>query len=167
MRGRSYFRHWGPERIFHKGDFKYLILNLLKEKPRYGYEIMRELENKFHGFYSPSPGTIYPTLQYLEELDYVTSQEQNGKRIYKITEDGLKFLEIEAKTVQDIWERMKQRFGEWGSEFHSQFGEMMSELKEIGRMLVRKARSLNREKFSRITDVLKKAYTDIEKIVSE
>ena len=54
------FRNWGQDRWFQRGDFKYLILDLLKDKPRYGYEIIRELEGKFHGFYSPSPGTVIP-----------------------------------------------------------------------------------------------------------
>ncbi|HUL23055.1 MAG TPA: PadR family transcriptional regulator, partial [Thermodesulfobacteriota bacterium] len=74
MLERHYFRHLGQERMFHRGDFKYLILDLLKIKPRYGYEVIRELEERSHGFYSPSPGVVYPTLQYLEDTGHVTSR---------------------------------------------------------------------------------------------
>src|ERR1700752_3359042 len=67
---------WGPKgrhhrggrmgRIFEQGDLKYVILRLLEEKPRHGYEIIKELEDRFGGAYSPSPGTVYPTLTMLE-----------------------------------------------------------------------------------------------------
>ena len=62
------FHHGGPfsRRMFRKGDLKYLILDMLKEKPRYGYEIIKELEGRFGGIYMPSAGIVYPTLQYLE-----------------------------------------------------------------------------------------------------
>ena len=60
----------GPwrESSFQKGDLKYVILDLIKDKPRHGYEIIRELEEMSHGLYTPSPGAVYPTLQMLEEL---------------------------------------------------------------------------------------------------
>jgi DNA-binding PadR family transcriptional regulator len=165
------FRHgygfWGPERMFHKGDFKYLILDLLKDKPRYGYEIIRELETKSHGFYSPSPGTIYPTLQYLEDMGYVSSREQDGKRVYTITEEGLKFLEEQSGTVHDIKDHMRRHWQEWGSELGAQFREVMREYGEIGRLLGQRVRRLSSDKMPRIGAVLKDALREIEKIVSE
>ena len=87
------------QRFFQKGGFKYLILDLLKEKPHYGYEIMRALEEKSHGFYMPSPGVVYPTLQMLEEMSYVTSAEQDGKKVYTITEAGLNYLDEQKKSA--------------------------------------------------------------------
>src|SRR5205823_990230 len=65
---RAFF--WGGPRgrrrqWFESGDMKYVILKLLKDKPRHGYEVMKELEERLHGCYSPSPGTVYPTLQWL------------------------------------------------------------------------------------------------------
>ncbi len=60
----------GPQREgpFQRGVIKYIILDYLKDKPSYGYEIIRALEERFYGFYVPSPGTVYPTLQMLEEM---------------------------------------------------------------------------------------------------
>src|SRR6266508_801741 len=62
----------GPRRRrrqwFESGDMKYVILKLLNEKPRHGYEVMKELEDRLRGCYSPSPGTVYPTLQWLVDL---------------------------------------------------------------------------------------------------
>lgn len=80
------------ESSFQKGDLKYVILDLIRDKPRHGYEIIRELEEKSHGLYTPSPETVYPTLQMLEEMGYASATERDGKKIYTITEEGLKFL---------------------------------------------------------------------------
>jgi len=167
MFDRHDFCGWGRERMFHKGDFKYLILDLLKDKPRYGYEIIRELEDRCHGFYTPSPGTIYPTLQYLEDVGYVTSKEQDGKRIYTITEAGLKFLETESGPAEDARERMRHGWGHWSSEFKDQFRDVMREIADLGRLVARRARGMNGEKLRRIGEVLKKATAEIEKIISE
>jgi DNA-binding PadR family transcriptional regulator len=176
MFDKHQFRHWGPGRMFQKGDFKYLILDLLKDKPRHGYEIIRELEERFHGFYSPSPGTIYPTLQYLEEAGHVTSKEQDGKKVYTITEEGLKFLAEKAQNVDDVHFRAWPGFGHsheghgwesWGAELRDQFHEVMGEIADLGRLIGRRARGMNRDKMRRVGEVLKKAYEEIEKIISE
>ena len=64
----------GPRRMrkqmFESGEVKYVILRLLKEKPRHGYEIIKELEERSGGRYAPSPGIVYPTLTMLEEMGY-------------------------------------------------------------------------------------------------
>ncbi|MCJ7743765.1 MAG: PadR family transcriptional regulator, partial [Dehalococcoidales bacterium] len=62
-----------PAGPFRRGVFKYIILQYLKDKPSHGYEIIRALEERLHGLYVPSAGTIYPRLQMLEERGYVTS----------------------------------------------------------------------------------------------
>jgi len=153
--------------MFHKGEFKYLILDLLKDKPCYGYEVIRELEEQFHGFYSPSPGVVYPTLQYLEDIGYLTSREQDGKKVYTITNEGLKFLEDQSQTIQDIKSHMRHRWGPWSSELHDQFRDIMHEIRDMGRLIGRRARGLNGEKMHRIGGVLRKAYEEIENILRE
>jgi len=60
--GERFFRGGRRTSSFQKGDLKYVILNLMKEKPRHGYEIIRELEEQSYGLYKPSPGVIYPTI---------------------------------------------------------------------------------------------------------
>jgi len=81
-----------------RGDFKYLLLDALKDKPMHGYEIMKVVNDKYGGFYMPSPGVVYPTLQMLEDVGYVTSRTENGKKIYTITDEGTEFLK-EKKPV--------------------------------------------------------------------
>jgi DNA-binding PadR family transcriptional regulator len=153
--------------MFQRGEFKYLILDLLKDKPRYGYELIRELEERSHGFYAPSPGVVYPTLQYFEEMGYVTSREQDGKKVYTITNEGLKFLEDQSETVKDIKSHMHRCSGPWSSELRDQFRDLMGEIHQLGRLIVRRARGINGEKMRRIGDVLRKAYQEIEKILRE
>ncbi len=89
-------QHGGPfkggPRFFGRGDVKYALLELLQERPMHGYEMMKALEERSGGFYTPSAGTIYPTLQLLEDRGLVTVQEQEGKKIYSITEAGQAFL---------------------------------------------------------------------------
>ena len=82
----------GP-RFFERGGIKFAILAHLKDKPRHGYDIIRDMEEQSGGFYSPSPGAIYPTLQALEDQDLVTSSMEEGKKVYTITEAGLAYLE--------------------------------------------------------------------------
>ena len=167
MLDKHYFRHFGQERMFHKGDFKYLILDLLKIKPRYGYEVIRELEERFHGFYSPSPGVVYPTLQYLEDTGHVTSREQDGKKVYTITQEGLKFLEDRSQTVNDIRSHIRRGWGLWSSELRDQFRDLMHEIRDLGRLIGQRSRGIDREKIRRIEDILKNAYGEIEKILRE
>src|SRR5689334_20289788 len=94
-------------RVFESGDMKYVILRLLKDKPRHGYEVMKELEEQLHGCYSPSPGTVYPTLQWLEDEGLVMAKDVEGKKVYEITEAGRKFLEEHRDAVDDIFDRVR------------------------------------------------------------
>src|ERR1700755_1782071 len=99
--------HGRSARFFEQGDLKYVILRLLEEKPRHGYDIIKELEGRFGGSYAPSPGTVYPTLTMLEDLGYArVVPEEGGKKIYEITDQGKKHLAEHSTTVDDIFERI-------------------------------------------------------------
>jgi len=87
---------------------KYVILKLLKDKPRHGYEVMKELEDQMHGCYSPSPGTVYPTLQWLEDEGLVVAKDVAGKKVYEITDAGRTFLDEHRDMVDDIFERVRE-----------------------------------------------------------
>ena len=100
---RSWRRQW-----FGAGDMKYVILKLLRDKPRHGYEVMKELEERMHGCYSPSPGTVYPTLQWLEDEGLVVARDVEGKKVYEITDTGRKFLDENKDIVEDIFDRVTE-----------------------------------------------------------
>src|SRR3954468_10666140 len=106
QRGRGHWRGRAA-RMFEQGDLKLVILRLLEEKPRHGYEIIKELESRSGGAYSPSPGTVYPTLTMLEDMGYARAvPEQDGKKAYEITDEGRKHLAENSTTVNDIFERI-------------------------------------------------------------
>src|ERR1700722_17324487 len=82
-------RGGGGGRIFGPGDLRLMLLALIAEKPRHGYELIKEIEQKFGGTYSPSPGSIYPTLTLLEELEQVRASASEGARkLFEITDQG-------------------------------------------------------------------------------
>jgi DNA-binding PadR family transcriptional regulator len=103
------FRRGGARRQwFGAGDMKYVILKLLRDKPRHGYEVMKELEERMHGCYSPSPGTVYPTLQWLEDEGLVVARDVEGKKVYEITDTGRAFLDEHRDIVEDIFDRVTE-----------------------------------------------------------
>ncbi len=151
-------------RMFEKGDFKYVILDILKQKPSHGYEIIRALEGRFYGFYTPSAGTVYPTLQMLEDMGYVKSSEQDGKKIYTITDEGLKFLDEREETVDKIREHMRDW---WWADKPDEIKEIVHELRRIGRLLGHRARRMDRKKWAQIREIISKTYDDIEAVLEQ
>ncbi len=96
-------------RFLAHGDLRFLILKLIAEKPRHGYEIIKAIEERVAGAYSPSPGVIYPTLTLLEELDWIRAIASEGnKRLFEITSDGSLALEANRTTVEAIFARMAE-----------------------------------------------------------
>jgi DNA-binding PadR family transcriptional regulator len=99
------FNHsFGPRA--QRGDLEPIILCLLREKPMHGYEIIRTLEERSHGLWRPSPGSVYPILQFLEEQDLVANVEKNGKKVYTITEKGMKH--VHSAEPQQPWQANEQ-----------------------------------------------------------
>ena len=93
-------------RMLATGDLRLIALALIAEQPRYGYEIIKLLEDKTAGWYSPSPGIVYPTLTYLEEAGHVTAQADGAKKLYTITDEGKAHLAENQDFVDAVLERM-------------------------------------------------------------
>lgn len=156
--GRRHRRQW-----FESGDMKYVILKVLRDKPRHGYEVMKELEERMHGCYTASPGTVYPTLQWLEDEGLVKAQDVDGKKVYEITDLGLKFLDEHKDVVEDIFDRVKDAVDEV-------LGGGMGDLNRAIGTLMRSAyrtgwRSRDDAVRQKITDILKRAATEIDALV--
>jgi len=147
--------------MFESGEVKYVILRLLKEKPRHGYEVIKALEEKLGGWYTPSAGTIYPTLQLLEDQGYVRAVDTDGKKVYHITPEGEAFLEQHRDVLDEILERV-------GGAVRGFAGGAMGELSEALARLVRLAfveawrASPGDPRVQRILEILKKAAEEIE-----
>lgn len=99
----------GLGRFFAHGDLRLVILNLIADKPRHGYEIIKAIEDAVGGAYSPSPGTIYPTLTLLEEMGYVTvSPTEGGRKLHTITDEGRTFLDQRRGELDALIARMAE-----------------------------------------------------------
>jgi DNA-binding PadR family transcriptional regulator len=158
----------GPRggRIFEQGDLKYVILQMLAEKPRHGYEVIKELEERFGGSYAPSAGTVYPTLSLLEDLGYATvTPEDGGKKIYTITDEGRRYLDDNRSAVDDIFERI----AELGASFLSDgMGEINRAMGTVGRATYASAGRYfrDKDKVAKVKEVLERAAREIEEIVN-
>lgn len=79
---------WGGGRRMRRGDIRRALLKALLDGPAHGYELMGRLEDRSGGMWRPSPGSVYPTLQMLEEEGLITGRDQDGRRVYELTESG-------------------------------------------------------------------------------
>lgn len=96
-------------RTLEHGDLRHVVLALLAEKPRHGYELMRELEDRTGGAYRPSPGVIYPTLAMLEDEGLIrASGAETGRKQFELTDEGRASLEQNRAGVDAIFSRMDE-----------------------------------------------------------
>ena len=96
-------------RFFEHGDLRYVLLGLIAEQSRHGYELIKAIEERFGGLYSPSPGVVYPTLTLLEELGYIRPDSADGPRKqYSATPEGTAFLAANRAVVDQIFARMAE-----------------------------------------------------------
>jgi DNA-binding PadR family transcriptional regulator len=106
-RGGRHRRGGRSGRLFDHGELRLVVLALISEQPRHGYEIIKEIEDRVAGTYSPSPGVIYPTLTMLEELGQATVAESDGKKLYAITADGTAYLAANKTALDQALQRMQ------------------------------------------------------------
>jgi DNA-binding PadR family transcriptional regulator len=105
---RRGFGSGGRERLFDNGHLRILILQLIADKPNYGYEIIKAIEEKLAGGYAPSPGVVYPTLTLLEEEGFATVASTDGsKKMYAATEEGKAYLKENQVTLKAIFGRIE------------------------------------------------------------
>lgn len=137
-----------------RGDIKFHLLEILKDTPRHGYEIINELE-KQSGGYRPSPGSVYPTLQMLEEGGYLTSEQIEGKKVYTITAEGLKLLEERGGAAFEANPKMAEAF------------EMRKALMKLGAAVMDGVRDGDEETVKKISEIVNQARRDVYSILAE
>jgi DNA-binding PadR family transcriptional regulator len=150
-----------PPGPFQRGFFKFIILQYLRDKPHHGYEIIRALEERFHGLYSPSAGTIYPRLQMLEEGGLVTSIEQDAKKVYAITDEGLKFLSEHGDLEQEINDHLNEWFNPDNIDDRK---KTMLEFSKLAELFMAKVRKMDSPELERMREILARSCRDIEDI---
>jgi DNA-binding PadR family transcriptional regulator len=150
-------------RVFDRGDLKYMILRLLSRKPMHGYEVMRALEEESGGCYSASPGSVYPTLQMLEDQGYVVCEQKEGKKVYSITEAGREFLRENGDLVDDILDRVSEITDRF---FRTEMRDLTRSFRALAQVTfergVRWADSP--DQLGRIREILERATREIEEI---
>jgi DNA-binding PadR family transcriptional regulator len=158
---RPFWRGRGPGRIFGSNDLRFLLLDLIAEKPRHGYELIKAIEEKFGGAYSPSPGIIYPMLTLFEETGLATVATEGTRKLYSITEEGKKELEENRGAVDEMLHRMAAV----GSAARptERDPQIMRAIQNFRMALSMRAGNLTPEQRSRIIEVIDNAAREIEK----
>lgn len=154
---------WRGGRLFDHGDLRFLILHLISEKPRHGYELIKAIEEQLGGSYSPSPGVIYPTLTMLEELGYATvTASESGKKQYAITPEGTAFLAANRPAVDAVLARMREVGAAYGGGPAPQILRAMENLRMALRMRLARG-PLTEEQVRAVTTALDAAATQVER----
>ena len=89
------------------GDLQLVLLALLADRPGHGYELIKAIEERSGGFYTPSPGVVYPALTYLEEVGYASVAAEGSKKLYSVTAEGRAHLEQHRETADAILARLE------------------------------------------------------------
>jgi DNA-binding PadR family transcriptional regulator len=131
--------------LFRHGDLKLYLLKLLDEEPRHGYQIILQLENRFLGMYSPSPGTVYPRLQALEEEGLIeVVDESEGRKVYRLTERGRSELRERAEELRELGDRVARSARDLAREIRDEVRASVRDLRRDVRDAARDARRQER-----------------------
>jgi DNA-binding PadR family transcriptional regulator len=95
-----------------KGFLKFIVLKMIRDHPSHGYDIIHEIEKKSRGNWIPSPGSVYPVLEYLETKGYISMEEVERKKVYTVTEKGEKVLELMKEKRRQIMQEMTTFLGD-------------------------------------------------------
>jgi DNA-binding PadR family transcriptional regulator len=157
-------RGFGRQRLL-RGHLNMIILEIIKERPRHGYDVIKAIEERFQGFYSPSAGSVYPILQELEVQDFVTSSEKSGKKIYTITKDGEQELKANHAKFSEMREHLRHRFGEMG-----RYSELMREMGYLMHFVfgtLRERGTSDRDTIKKLRIAIANFKSEVEEILGE
>jgi DNA-binding PadR family transcriptional regulator len=160
--GHGHHRGGRVGRFLEHGDLRFIVLALLTEQPRHGYELIKELEDRTGGAYRPSPGVIYPTLALLEDEGFIRpAAGDGGRKLYEATDTGREALEQNRAGVDALFARMAEA-AEGADTTRPRIARAMSNLgMALGQRLSR--RPITPEEIDRIVALVDEAATAIEK----
>ncbi|HEY2969762.1 MAG TPA: PadR family transcriptional regulator [Casimicrobiaceae bacterium] len=158
-------------------DLQLVILALLADKPYHGYEIIKALEERSGGFYSPSPGMIYPALTYLEEIGYTSVEAEGAKKLYRITDEGRAHLTENRRVVDAIFaqlawigakmEHVRRVFAgddarsDESGDRHRGWSDELNEARRVLRGALASIMDASAEEQRRVADILERAAREI------
>jgi DNA-binding PadR family transcriptional regulator len=155
----------GRRRFFESGEVRLAILSLLQEGPKHGYELIKQFEVRSGGLYRASAGTIYPTLQLLEDEGLVLAETVDGKKVYRITAEGEAELERESETVDQIWGRA-ERWEEWSQWMGPQAVAIAGPLAHLVKSALRALHGAEEspERQAKLREILDRARRELEQL---
>jgi len=152
-------------RFFESGEVRLAILSLLSEGPKHGYQLMKEMEERSGGLYRASAGSVYPTLQLLEDEGLIQAEPKDGKRAYILTDAGRAELEKDPEAVRRIWERA-EKWEEWGHYVNPDTFALMKPWMALGKAAWQAALRVSgkHEGEERLREILERARLDLEQL---
>jgi DNA-binding PadR family transcriptional regulator len=161
---RGFGRGEGRERHFDNGELRLVILQLVADKPSYGYEIIKAIEERLSGGYAPSPGVVYPTLTMLEEEGYAAvSSTEGNKKLYAATESGLEYLKENKTAIKAIFGRMEQAGKVFGRGRSPQIMRAIMNLKYALRLRTERG-NLSAEQIRKVAEAIDAAARVIDEV---
>ncbi len=154
----------GPRRrFFRQGEVRIALLSLIDDEPAHGYELMKRLEERSGGMYKASAGTVYPVLQQLEDEGLIKVQEEDGKKVYHVTDAGKEELELRQEDVAGIWERA-HGWKDWGSHMGPESAEIWGSWGRLTKAAFRAAAKSDFENTEKIREILERARKELKEL---
>lgn len=117
-----------------RGDVRAAALLLLAEEPRNGYQLMQEIESRTNGLWRPSPGSIYPVLQQLEDEGLVRPGGPEGRRVFQLTDAGRAHVEEHAAELGSPWDTVSESAGEGARDFHLLIAQLVIAVRQVAQV---------------------------------
>lgn len=158
-------RGGGKRRFFERGEFKFALLELLDSAPMHGYQLIKAMEEKTGGLYSPSAGSVYPNLQLLEDMNLIGFSEEEGKKLYHITKEGKELLRnrrsADTERSDNLWKgRGRHRQSEQGGKH--ELRNLMKEWPDVILLLAHTANAVQEIPASKQANFFQSLMTKLE-----
>jgi DNA-binding PadR family transcriptional regulator len=153
---------WGPRgrgRKARRGDIRTAALLLIAEEPRNGYQIMQEVEERSEGAWRPSPGSVYPALQQLEDEGLIRSREHDGRKLFELTDEGRAYVAKRGDDQSAPWEQVG-----WGNDQAAALGKLM---REVASAFVQVMRAGSDAQMAQAREVLVNARRELYRILAD
>jgi DNA-binding PadR family transcriptional regulator len=150
----------GRGRKARRGDIRTAALLLLAEEPRNGYQIMQEVEERSQGEWRPSPGSVYPALQQLEDEGLIRSEEADGRKLFVLTDEGRKLVQERDSDSPAPWDQM-------GGELSDEVVELRKVIRDVAYAFAQVMRTGSEPQLARAAEVLATARRDLYRILAD
>ena len=154
----------GRNRMFEGGELRLVLLKLIADEPRHGYELIKAVEEMTGGDYAPSPGIVYPTLTMLEDMGLIAERKsKDSKKIFEATEDGRAHLEEQSDEVEALMERLEETGHRRSRSHRPEMGRAIANLMAALKNRVA-TEGWNEDLLEEVVDIIDEAARKIERV---